>query len=326
MLVEHLIFKSEDIPLAGTLTLPSNQWPVPAAILASGSGHHDRDETVSGKKPFKVIAEYLGARGYGVLRFDDRGVGESGGLAEEATFETQIADLIAARDFLMRDDRVASHRIALIGHSEGGLVAAAAANQTNAPVVMLAGPAVALDELLHWQAWRVSSEMGATEQQLAYERRMNTEVFALVRSVEDPENRKRRTQDLIEGYLRSWPGHSWSNREEISEAAAQMASIVAASDYRSLLLQHPQEILSNLKSPVLALFGDLDCQVEAQSNLNAFREATKANPAAEAGIIPGLNHMFQRARTGSIQEYERLGDSPSPEALAYLERWLGQHL
>ena len=63
------------ISLAGTLTLPPGAGPFPAAILITGSGPQDRDETLLGHKPFLVLADYLTRRGVAVLRVDDRGVG-----------------------------------------------------------------------------------------------------------------------------------------------------------------------------------------------------------------------------------------------------------
>ena len=65
--------------LAGTLTKPGSGGPHPAAVLITGSGPHDRDETVFGHRPFLVLADQLTRHGVAVLRADDRGVGESTG-------------------------------------------------------------------------------------------------------------------------------------------------------------------------------------------------------------------------------------------------------
>lgn len=70
--------KAGDVTLAGTLTVPRPGGPFPVAIMITGSGPEDRDETLFGHKPFLVIADYLARRGVAVLRVDDRGVGKSG--------------------------------------------------------------------------------------------------------------------------------------------------------------------------------------------------------------------------------------------------------
>src|SRR5205823_2923215 len=68
--------------LAGTITIPNGDGPFPAAVMITGSGQQDRDESLMGHKPFLVIADYLTRHGMAVLRCDDRGVGGSGGAKD----------------------------------------------------------------------------------------------------------------------------------------------------------------------------------------------------------------------------------------------------
>ena len=83
--LEEVSFTSADgAAMAGTLTLPTGDGPFPAVVLITGSGPQDRDETIVGHKPFLVLADHLTRRGVAVLRYDDRGVGESGGGAVAA--------------------------------------------------------------------------------------------------------------------------------------------------------------------------------------------------------------------------------------------------
>src|SRR4030042_2005149 len=73
----------DDIVLAGTLTYPKSGGPYPAAILISGAGPQDRNEEgFAGHRFFQVLADDLTKRGIAVLRYDDRGVGESTGSQE----------------------------------------------------------------------------------------------------------------------------------------------------------------------------------------------------------------------------------------------------
>ena len=228
MHLEDVLFLSNAVKLAGTLAWsnasPSHEQR--AVILAAGSGHHDRDETVCGKTPFKTISDSLAARGFTVLRFDSRGVGASGGSTEDTTFDTKVEDLLAAHTYLTTRG-IAPGRVAFVGHSEGGLTAGAAA-----------------------------------------------------------------------------------------------AKVPSAPDYCTLLQQRPERILSEVRAPILAMFGGKDVQVEAEPNLHAFRAATAGNPNATAHVFADHNHLFQVADTGAIEEYEHLGDAPSPAALDYLAVWL----
>jgi uncharacterized protein len=115
-----------DAVLAGTLLAPNNGARCPCLLLISGSGANDRDETVCGHKPFRNIAEYFVSRGYAVLRCDDRGVGASTGNAAQQDFDGAIEDIVATYRWLERHPGVCSERIALLGHSEGGLIGSAA--------------------------------------------------------------------------------------------------------------------------------------------------------------------------------------------------------
>ncbi len=73
------------ITLAGTLTIPEGNGTFPAEILITGIGPQNRDEEIMGHKPFAVIADYLTRNGIAVLRYDDRGVGQSEGNYASAT-------------------------------------------------------------------------------------------------------------------------------------------------------------------------------------------------------------------------------------------------
>ena len=83
-------FGNDDLTLAGTLMIPDGDGPFPIAVLISGSGQQDRDETLMGHKPFLVLADHLARAGVATLRYDDRGVGESTGNPVGATSPTML--------------------------------------------------------------------------------------------------------------------------------------------------------------------------------------------------------------------------------------------
>ncbi|MEZ4945663.1 MAG: alpha/beta hydrolase [Cyclobacteriaceae bacterium] len=129
---ENVMFqnKDADITLAGTLTLPNSQTDFPTVVLISGSSPHNRNEEIAGHKPFLVIADYLTRNGIGVLRYDDRGIGQSGGKYEIAAYDDRISDVKSAITYLKTRKEVNSKKIGLIGHSEGGLIAAMSAEKS----------------------------------------------------------------------------------------------------------------------------------------------------------------------------------------------------
>ena len=111
------------------------------ALLITGSGAQDRDETILGHKPFLILADYLTRRGIAVLRVDDRGVGGSTGKISEATSADFAEDVLAGVAFLKGRKEINASQIGLIGHSEGGIIAPLVASLSKdiAFIVMLAG-------------------------------------------------------------------------------------------------------------------------------------------------------------------------------------------
>jgi len=85
-----------------------------------------------------------------------------------------------------------------------------------------------------------------------------------------------------------------------------------------------EEAIKNIKCPVLALYGSLDQQVKAEENIPFLEASFKkgTNKKAEVKLLPGLNHMFQTATTGSEYEYFRIEETMSPEVLNVLAAWI----
>lgn len=143
--------------LAGTLTLPNGaSGRVPAVVTITGSGPEDRDEAippVKGYRPFREVADALGRQGIAVLRMDDRGFGESEGVFTTATSEDFADDIRAGLAFLRARSDIDGSRLALLGHSEGGMIAPmVAANDPGLKgIVLMAGPGYTGRRILEYQ-------------------------------------------------------------------------------------------------------------------------------------------------------------------------------
>lgn len=94
--------------------------------------------------------------------------------------------------------------------------------------------------------------------------------------------------------------------------------------FRSFLDYDPVPTLSKLTCPVLVLIGSKDVQVPPQQNLPAIRKALEAggNRDFEIDELPGLNHLFQTAKTGAQSEYAEIEETMSPVALEKIARWI----
>ena len=152
-------YNSEDIEydnadktvhFGATFTYPKGKGPFPTAIMITGSGQQDRDETILGHKPFAVIADYLTKKGIAVLRVDDRGMGKSTGDISHSTSADFANDAETGLNYLKGRKEADQKRMGLIGHREGGLIASivAARNSDIDFVIMLAGPGVKGSDIL----------------------------------------------------------------------------------------------------------------------------------------------------------------------------------
>jgi dipeptidyl aminopeptidase/acylaminoacyl peptidase len=132
--------------LAGTLTIPksaSTSHKVPAVVTITGSGPQDRDESLGfgDYRPFRQLADSLGRRGIAVLRMDDRGTGASKGTFRGSTSADFAEDIRAGLAYLRTRPEIDGARLAVMGHSEGALIApmVAAKEPTLKAIVLLAG-------------------------------------------------------------------------------------------------------------------------------------------------------------------------------------------
>lgn len=144
--------------MAGTLTIPkgaSRDNPVPAVVLSTGSGPQDRDEFIGieGYRPFRQIADTLSRRGIAVLRMDDRGTGLSTGSHKGSTSADFAEDARAGLAYLRTRPELDSRRLALLGHSEGGMIVPLAALKEPElrAMVLLAPPAHGGRSILEFQ-------------------------------------------------------------------------------------------------------------------------------------------------------------------------------
>ncbi|WP_269514855.1 alpha/beta hydrolase family protein [Brevundimonas subvibrioides] len=309
---EDVTFRNEGagITLAGTLTLPAGSGPFPAVVLLTGSGAQDRDETIFDHKPFAVWADALTRRGIAVLRYDDRGIGGSGGGGPDETTADFATDAGAAIAFLQTRPEIDAARIGLIGHSEGGAIAPLAV-RNGAPaafVVMLAGPAVSGAEIITEQAAMIAAASGQTPEQVAALRSVQSRTMAAVvaNRNDGPAAAAAASAVLVEAGIPA-------------ERARSSTAAMASGWYRYFVAYDPAPALAALTVPLLAVYGEKDLQVPATLDAGALR---RLQPSAEIVVLPGLNHLMQTATTGLPGEYGTIEETVSPLALDTVTDWV----
>lgn len=334
--VEEVTFVNGDITLAGTLTLPDAAGPHPIVILVTGSGPQDRDESlapVADIKPFALIADHLTRNGIAVLRYDDRGVGESTGDVD-GTIADYATDTTAAIDYLLTRPEIDPDQIGILGHSQGGIIAAAlgAHNPHVAFVIGMAGPAVNGRDLLMVQNERLLLAEGATEEQVADQLAFVTEFFDLLESGADEATIMQLVADHTRAQIEAMT-------EDQQEALGDVESYIQKSTdafigqfrskwFLSAMQSDPGPDWAQVKVPVLALFGELDVQVDATQNATALEEilTTAGHPDFTIVTLPDANHVFQAAQTGAISEYRLLEQEFTPDFLPTMTDWLLAHV
>ena len=320
---------SAALQLSGTLTVPAGRGPYPAVVLISGSGAQDRDETVAGHKPFLVLADHLTRQGYAVLRFDDRP------NAIQMTLDERASDVAGAVGFLRKQAEIDARRIGLLGHSEGGVVAPIVSDTDRdiAFLIMLGAPAVAGHEALQAQATTMLRATGRNEPEVLIDSLIRATVFDVLRKNPPDAAIAERVDSAVARRLR---GLGTADRERAdawlagrSPARDSAAIVLWTSRWFKSLFQHdPAPLLRRIEVPLLALYGSLDLQVPPTPNLAAL-ERHFIGPRRRlltAELLPGINHMLQPARTGSMDEYRRIEQTIAERVFAVLDAWLHRHV
>jgi len=330
---EEVTFANGDITLAGTLTIPEGSGPFPAVVLITGSGAQNRDEELLGLRPFRWLADYLTRHGIAVLRYDDRGVGGSSGSVQTATSEDFAGDAIAGVHLLETRNDIAPQAIGLIGHSEGGIVApmAAVRSPSVAFIVLMAGTSVTGEDILYAQAEAIFRANGATEEQIRVEREVQEALFHAVHTDEGWEEARQMVEDQARAAIEKLPESERAGITDIDSfvktRAQQQIIAVRLPWFRYFLDFDPATVLEHVGVPVLALFGEKDLQVPPEVNIAPMRAALERAPTTDYTIevIPGANHLFQEAITGSPNEYATLKKEFAPGFLDLMTRWILKH-
>ena len=302
---------TDNITLKGTLSLPQKKGKYPAAIIISSSGPQDRDGLVYGHKPYLLLADYLTRNGVAVLRFDERGVGKSEGTFKTASLTDFSTDVEAALSFLKERKEINNSKIGLIGHSIGGIIAPkmAAQDKTIAYVVMMVGPGINGDELLLLQKAAFERLSGLPEATIKQSQDFAKDGYNII-------TKSSLQNDLLKDSISDFYQKKYGALVPEKQLEVLVSSITSP-EVVGLLRAKPNDYLSKVTSPILAINGSKDFQVTPKENLAAIRAIFEknGNKNSKAIELENLNHLFQECKIGSLQEYSELEQTMSPKAL-----------
>ncbi|NUN09161.1 MAG: alpha/beta fold hydrolase [Ignavibacteriaceae bacterium] len=327
---EEIEFENKEagVKFSGTFTRPDKVGRYAAVVLVTGSGPQDRDEALFGHKPFAVIADYLTRNGFAVLRYDERGVGKSTGKFAGSTTLDFTHDALAAIGYLKSRKDVNPAKTGIIGHSEGGVVApmAAAMSEDVKFIIMLAGLGVPGDELLHRQYRDLMKAGGAGEEKIEKMLLFNRELYSLMNNYPDSSRFFEEANSLIEEFYKVLTDVEKENPEFSHESLESLVKTANGEWFRFFVKTNPAQYLSKVNVPVLALNGTKDLQVSYKENLDGIGKALTTAGNKNFTILPleGLNHLFQKADKGTIDEYGKIEETINPEALEVMRKWLAE--
>jgi len=310
--------------ITGTLTTPSNKKEFPVVVLISGSGQQNRDSELFGHKEFWVIADDFTKKGIGVLRLDDRGIGGSNGATKTMTTLNFAGDISAAVEFLTQKGFA---KIGLVGHSEGGIIAPMVASQNNNVkfVIAMAGPGIPCDELLVLQTNALAKAAGASETELKANEESNRKIYALIKNYKGSDLKGELKKIFLEE-LNKLPKEQQPAAADKEKTIEQESGKIAIPWFTYFLRINPDTYWSKLKIPVLAINGSKDLQVLPKENLAGIKASLEKakNKHFEIKEFPNLNHLFQEANTGLVEEYGQIEQTISPKVLDVMSIWIGK--
>ena len=295
----ELTFNSAGHRLVGTLTLPDDPGPHPAALLLPGSGplNRDGDHRRMRLGIQRDLAAALAAAGIATLRYDRRGVGKSSGHFLPTGFHDNVDDAQAALAALDADADVDSRALFLVGHSEGALTATmlAARGVTTAGLVLLSSSARQGAEVLRWQTAQIQPSLPAPVRLLL--RLMRTDLVAKVSR----------------------------NHEKILASTGDVTRIggqrINAKWMREFMRYDPRPDLARINAPILAVTGTKDLQVDP-ADLTLIAE--HAGGPVQTRLLPDITHVLRhQPGRASLNAYRREIRNPvDPAVTGAVVDWL----
>jgi dipeptidyl aminopeptidase/acylaminoacyl peptidase len=303
---EEVSFNNNDLTLAGTLLIPSIKGQHPAIVFIHGSGSQGRD--------FGPLPGLFARRGFAVLIYDKRGVGNSTGDFRRVPFYELASDAIAGVRYLKTRKEINPNRIGVWGVSQGGWLGPFAASQSSdiAFVISVSGPGVSPKEQMLFYTGNQLRKMGLPEEAVE-------EATRLRRLVWDYFSRGEREQEaraeLDRAKKKSWFAELASQGFPRTLPSVTQMSEAELRWYRQEMNYDPVSVLEKVSVPVLEIFGEEDDVVPVEKSIEIMKQAFErsGNRDVTFKVFPGADH--------GIRVYSRRGDRQL--APLYVETMIG---
>lgn len=284
-------------PLLGALTLPAGKGPFPAVVLVQGSGNHDMDETIGPNKPFVDIADGLAKAGIATLRYDKRPFDYPRHWGDKSghVIDSEVTDdAVAAAHLLATLKPIDSHRVFVLGHSLGAMMAPRIGQRDPqlAGLILMAAPARPILDTLTQQTREQGARQGLSS--AAIKRQVDAidaERQLLAKAGQGPA-----PAGEFMGAAQSY----WLSWSQVGQVAAAKASSM----------------------PLLILQGGSDFQVSPKYDFARWQQALRGKPRVRFHLYPGLSHLFMPAgKTQTVADYAQPGHV-DPRVIGDIAAWV----
>ncbi|MEV4153044.1 alpha/beta fold hydrolase [Nocardia salmonicida] len=292
---------SDELAVAGVLSVPSAPGPHPAVVILAGGGAFDRDGTVGPNRIYRDIAWGLASRGIAVLRFDKVTLTHADAVAATAGFTVRdeyLPHALAAIDILRATEGIDASRIHVVGHSMGGRMAPRVADAAPAVagIITLAGDT----SPMWWAVVRVLRHLADVDPLAITALPPLEAVIEQAKRVDSPElSLETPAEDLPFGQ--------------------------SAAYWLDLRAYDPVAVAATLDIPMLILQGERDYQVTVEDDLAQWRAGLAGRADVDIRTYPADDHLFLPGDSPSMPADYARAQHVDGAVVADIAQWITAH-
>lgn len=310
--------------------------------MFTGSGAQNRDEEILGHKPFLILADTFTRLGFHVLRVDDRGAGIT--QCRPDALDYQTVDLIKDGNSYLKyiRDSISDHGpIILFGHSEGARITAALAVQNPEVQALLGfGPALCPGSDINTFQNRIAvSKLLDDSLSVHHFMRLHTSILRLSENQAQFNESKDSFNIAFEKLYAFW---SKSTPPKVKKNIERKFAKTTKQEFYTYSLDAYYGLFSNkwmyyflnddplidwlrINQNTLLINGDLDHQTPVSLNKGVYDKFLSRKSNIEFKILPEINHLFQRAKTGDVSEYGQIEETIHGSVIETMVRFLQKY-
>jgi fermentation-respiration switch protein FrsA (DUF1100 family) len=195
-------------------------------------------------------------------------------------------------------------------------------------LVLMAGPGVAGEEIIQRQTELIMKASGMAPEGIQSSLALQGRMFEILRQETDAATAEQKMTEAVQQATATMTDAQKQASGLAGDGARVLAKRLNTPWFRFFLTYDPKPTLREVKVPVLALNGEKDLQVPPKENLAAIAAALRegGNRQVQTKELPGLNHLFQTARTGAPAEYAQIEETFAPAALQQIGDWIARQV